>query len=183
MLGSFKNLLSLSLLIDHSLKPLLIVAYLFSASGSTISIATKSCALGYFSFGHELGHNFGCHHNPEVASNSYFSYGHGHHIEQGSSFTGYRTILAYYASGHSTRVNYYSNPSVDYPVTKTPTGVTDLSNNARVITENRFSFASLGDESSVCSDGGSTTTTTTSSPPSNTTNCGQCVFPFIYANR
>ena len=32
------------------------VAYLAQyASGSTISIATKSCALGYFSFGHELG--------------------------------------------------------------------------------------------------------------------------------
>ena len=32
------------------------VAYLAQYnSGSTISIATKSCALGYFSFGHELG--------------------------------------------------------------------------------------------------------------------------------
>ena len=32
------------------------VAYLATyASGSTVSIATKSCALGYYSFGHELG--------------------------------------------------------------------------------------------------------------------------------
>ena len=32
------------------------VAYLAQYnSGSTISIATKSCALGYFSFGHEIG--------------------------------------------------------------------------------------------------------------------------------
>ena len=32
------------------------VAYLATyISGLTISIATKSCALGYFSFGHEIG--------------------------------------------------------------------------------------------------------------------------------
>ena len=32
------------------------VAYLSTySSGSTISIATKSCALGYYSFGHEIG--------------------------------------------------------------------------------------------------------------------------------
>ena len=32
------------------------VAYLAQYNtGSTISIATKSCALGYFSFGHEIG--------------------------------------------------------------------------------------------------------------------------------
>ena len=80
------------------------------ASGNTLQVVTKSCALGYFSFGHELGHNFGCHHNPEVATNFYFSHGHGHLIEQGSANTGYRTVLAYNADGHSTRVNYYSNP-------------------------------------------------------------------------
>ena len=101
------------------------VAYLATAtgSGSTVSIATKSCALGYYSFGHELGHNFGATHNPEVSTNSYFGYGHGHLIEAGTASTGYRTILAYTASGHSTRVNYYSNPSVIYPPTGTSTGI------------------------------------------------------------
>ena len=32
------------------------VAYLATyASGSTVSVTAKSCALGYFSFGHEIG--------------------------------------------------------------------------------------------------------------------------------
>ena len=32
------------------------VAYLAQySSGATVSIATKSCALGYYSFGHEIG--------------------------------------------------------------------------------------------------------------------------------
>ena len=35
---------------------------------------------------------------------------------------GYRTVLAYTASGHHTRVNYYSNPEILYSVTDTPTG-------------------------------------------------------------
>ena len=60
------------------------VAYLATySSGSTISVCQKSCALGYYSFGHELGHNFGAHHNPEVATNTAYSYGHGHLIQQG----------------------------------------------------------------------------------------------------
>merc|ERR1719450_1849589 len=75
-------------------------------SGWTISIAQKSCALGYYTFAHELGHNFGCHHDAVNADNTYFSYGHGHHIEQGSASKGFRTILAYSASNHQTRVNY-----------------------------------------------------------------------------
>ena len=98
------------------------------------------------------GHNFGCHHNPEVATNTVFSHGHGHHIEAGSASTGYRTILAYWANGHSTRVNHYSNPSVLYPPTNTPTGLHPVSNNAAVLRLNRFSMADIGDESGVCRD-------------------------------
>ena len=45
--------------------------------------------------------------------------------------------MAYYTSGHSGRVNYWSSPDVIYPVTGTPTGVTDVSDNARLLTENR----------------------------------------------
>ena len=64
-------------------------------------------------------------------------------IEQGSASTGYRTILGrdwylnlfrvlfnqfnlylgYWADGYDTRVNYYSNPNIAFPITGTPTGV------------------------------------------------------------
>ena len=63
---------------------------------------------------------------------------HGHLIEPGSLSTGVRSILAYNADGHGTRVNYYSNPDVTYLPTGTPTGVRNISNNAAVITANRW---------------------------------------------
>merc|ERR1711963_1307367 len=86
------------------------VAYLNTFdSGWTISVCQKSCALGYFSFGHELGHNMGMMHNKESSTNSYYPYGHGHLIQRGSASTGYRTILAYTASGHNHVATYYDN--------------------------------------------------------------------------
>ena len=133
--------------------------------GKTIIAAQKACALGYFSFGHELGHNLGCMHNTEAGRNNVFSYGHGHLIEAGSRSTGVRTIMAYNANGHRERVNYYSNPDVIYPGTGTPTGVDGVSNNAAVITKNRFAMAALGDESSTCSSSsGSSSSVTTTAP-------------------
>ena len=41
----------------------------------------KGCALGYYSFGHELGHNFGAGHNKEQGFNNDYYYGHGHLIQ------------------------------------------------------------------------------------------------------
>jgi len=117
------------------------------SNGLTLTVVQKKCGVGYFSFGHEIGHNYGCAHNPEQSHNSYYPYGHGHLIERGSASTGYRTVLAYTASGHSTRVNYYSNPEILYSVTDTPTGLEGLSNNARLIQENRFGMQEVGDES------------------------------------
>merc|ERR1712179_819088 len=55
--------------------------------------------------------------------------------------------VGYYSLGYSTRVNYYSNPAINYPGTGTSTGVTGLSNNARVITENRYAMDALGSDS------------------------------------
>jgi len=164
------------------------------ASGLTLTVTQKSCALGYYSFGHELGHNFGATHNTETSTNSRFSYGHGHLINPtgASKWSGYRTIMAYFADGHYERVNYYSNPNVKYPGTGTPTGVADKSDNARVFVENRHSFAGLGDESGVCNDGSApvvtttTTTTTTAAPATGscqTTGGEACNFPFSYSGN
>jgi hypothetical protein len=136
------------------------VGYLNSLkSGNTVSVTMKRCAVGYYSFGHEIGHNIGLHHNPAVATNSAYPYGTGHLIAQGAASTGYRTILAYNADGHRTRVNYYSNPLVNYPLTGTPTGVDGVSNNAAVLIMNRMSLAAIGDETE-----GTCTTATTAGP-------------------
>ena len=50
---------------------------------------------GYYTFGHELAHNLGGHHDPATSTNTVYSYGHGHLIAGG-----FRTILAYSAASH-----------------------------------------------------------------------------------
>ena len=119
-------------------------------SGHTISVCAKSCALGYFTFGHEIAHNIGAYHNRETGHiNPYYPHGQGHLIAQGSATTGARSILAYYAVGHYTRVNYYSNPNVILNITGTATGTSD-SNNAAVLRGNRHALSRVGDESVCC---------------------------------
>eukprot|EP00088_Acartia_fossae_P054754 TRINITY_DN6318_c0_g1_i2.p1 TRINITY_DN6318_c0_g1~~TRINITY_DN6318_c0_g1_i2.p1 ORF type:complete len:529 (+),score=57.41 TRINITY_DN6318_c0_g1_i2:44-1630(+) len=113
------------------------------SNGATVSVIHRACALGYYSFGHVLGLNMGLNHNREVSQNANYPDGHGYHFAPG-----YRTIMAYTdrANRHRTRVNYYSNPTVPFPPTGTPTGVFDVANNARVLTVNRFAMANVGDE-------------------------------------
>merc|ERR1711892_1073286 len=164
------------------------VAYMNTVSyGYTISVCQKSCALGYYSFGHEIGHNLGLTHNPEVASNSYYTHGTGHLIQQGSASTGYRTILAYSASGHRQRVNYYSNPDNTYGPTGTALGIEGVSNNAAVLLQNRLAMQAVGDESATCGDTSAPSPSPVPSPvPSPTTSpasCGNCVFPFTFNGR
>merc|ERR1712243_427419 len=125
-------------------------------TGNTVSVTMKSCALGYFSFGHEIGHNFGCMHDARQGPNRYYSYGLGKHI---TSSPGVRTIMAYNAPGHRTRVNWWSNPDVKYQGVASGTSG---ENNARVLREHRFAFAAIGDESNAC---GSTTPTPTPTTP------------------
>ena len=146
-------------------------AYLYAYSNQlSLSITKKSCATGYYSFGHEIGHNLGATHNPEESTNSVFDYGTAHLIQPtgATTYSGYRTILAYFADGHYNRVNYYSNPAIMFPTTGTATGVVGVSNNAAVLNQNRAAYAALGDESQAC-DAGATTTVTSAPTPGPTT--------------
>ena len=60
---------------------------------------------------------------------------------------GWRTIMAYSAAGYGQKTNYYSNPDVQFLGYDTGSAEED---SARVITENRFVFAALGDEDEGC---------------------------------
>ena len=200
MLSNFKDMKGSVDAVRHSADAAALIVQDFSSCGIgyldtiswgwTLSVTQKSCATGYYSFGHEVGHNIGLHHDPDTSTNSDYSYGHGHLIAAGNGQSGARTILGYNAAGHSTRVNYYSSASQVYPPTGTPLGVAGLSDNAWVLLHNRIALSAVGDESAVCADGSSATTTTTTAAPapsgsgsSSGSTCGNCVFPFMAIGR
>lgn len=119
----------------------------FAYTGSLsnpIGVAQHSCATAQFSFGHELGHNFGCKHNRESYStgSTLPGYAFGYYFPNAPL----RTVLGKVESGR-TRINYFSNPNVTYQ--GHPTG-TSVSNCARQISENVIAYASIGSESQTC---------------------------------
>jgi len=97
------------------------------------------------SLGHELGHNLGADHNIErkrEKNQAITGDNHGHLILPKGN--GFHTIMAYTYPGHEREANYYSNPNVNFPDTKQPTGIRGVSNNARVIMANRFLMEACG---------------------------------------
>ena len=137
------------------------IAYLMtSVSGSfesnAFSVVDRECATGYYTFGHELGHNMGAHHDRYVTSGqgAYpYSYGYVYLPQQ------WRTIMAYNTqctdSGLScTRVQYWSNPDVDYngiPV-GVPEGAPDSADNRKTLNNTAYTVANFrlsGQESFV----------------------------------
>ena len=48
-----------------------------SGSGHTLSTVKKSCSYSYHSSIHEVGHNFGCHHDRDNGHNSHYEYRYG----------------------------------------------------------------------------------------------------------
>jgi len=180
ILTAFKNSMSLNDLRQSADSTALLtadmsgcgIAYTHTTTNCyTISVTKKSCATGYYSFGHELGHNFGAKHNVETYSSSSlpshpYLYGHGYLIKPTgpTKYSGYRTILAYFADGHYNRINHYSNlhqTCTDCLEEDSVLG-DEYSDNARVITGNRFAMAACGTEENVCSASVETTTETTS---------------------
>jgi hypothetical protein len=102
------------------------IAYLMdslspSFESSAFAVVARSCATGYYSFGHEMGHNMGAHHDRANASGTgAFSYSYGYQAPDKA----FRTVMAYNCSPSPPgcpRVNHWSNPDVDHD--GQPTGV------------------------------------------------------------
>lgn len=96
-------------------------------ASSAFSVVKDSCATGYYSFAHELGHNQGAHHDPANASGAIYPYAYGHQ-EPSNNF---RTVMAYNCSGGCTRVDYFSNPEILR--NGLPTGVVGYTDNAQTL--------------------------------------------------
>ncbi|MGO1071876.1 M12 family metallo-peptidase [Lysobacter sp. CA199] len=105
------------------------LGYLNSNAASAFSVVGASCMTGYYSFAHEIGHNFGAHHDPSNGNNTTYPYGHGYW----GPGNAWRTIMAYNCGSNCPRLNYWSNPNVTY--NGAPMGTAAKSNNARVLNE------------------------------------------------
>jgi len=106
----------------------------FESSGFNVNVWDQIAAPTY-TLAHEIGHNMGCLHNVENASNvgsnyvfGSFSYGK-RWFDNG---LGYRTVMSYdtQPASYSNKVPYFSNPNVLYQ--GTPTGEVSA-NNAQVL--------------------------------------------------
>ncbi|MFH2038292.1 MAG: M12 family metallo-peptidase [Chloroflexota bacterium] len=83
-------------------------------------VTDRSCATGYYSFGHEFGHLQGARHDVYVdPSTSPYAYGHGY-VHTGSIYAQrWRTIMAYNTKcsdlGYNcTRLQWWSNPYITF---------------------------------------------------------------------
>jgi hypothetical protein len=103
------------------------VAWLMSGNNpafaaSAFSVVDRTCATGYFSFGHEIGHNMGLNHarSDPVGPGAYsYSYGYKNPANL------FRTVMAYNCPVSCPRVLHFSNPDVTYG--GNPTGVSAAS--------------------------------------------------------
>jgi hypothetical protein len=104
------------------------LGYLNSSATSAFTVTHRTCATGYYSFGHELGHNLSAHHDWYVADCA--SGGSCPHNKGFINLAGrWRTVMAYNdlcsetAPGtYCNRLPYWSNPNINYQGV-TPMGV------------------------------------------------------------
>ena len=95
---------------------------------SAFSVVARTCATGYYSFSHEIGHNQGSMHDrANAGGQGVYPYGYGFQAPSNN----FRTIMAYNCPSGCPRVQHFSNPSVNY--NGEPTGIdhnTDPANSA-----------------------------------------------------
>ncbi len=118
-----------------------------SFASNAFSVIARNCATGNYSFGHEMGHNMGAHHDRYVTSSKgAYEYSHGYVYLPDR----WRTIMAYNdeckANGYScTRVQHFSNPNVLHG--DVPTGISDVysdsANNSLTLNNTAYTVANF----------------------------------------
>jgi peptidyl-Asp metalloendopeptidase len=105
---------------------------IMASPSAAFAVVYYDCATGYYSFAHELGHLMGARHNEQVdPSTTPFAYGHGYlHLTPPPAW---RTIMAYDCPQSCQRLQYWSNPRINYGTQ--PMGTAAINDNARVLNE------------------------------------------------
>lgn len=83
------------------------------------SVVARVCATGYYTLGHEIGHNQGSMHDRANSGGNQgvYPYGYGHRSPAGT----FRTVMAYDCPSGCPRIQHFSNPDVSY--SGEPTGI------------------------------------------------------------
>lgn len=132
---------------------------------SAFCVVARTCATGYYSFAHEMGHNMGSTHDHANASGpGVYPYSFGYQ----SPSKAWRTIMAYNCAGTScTRINYWSNPGLRWVATGESMGVVGTGPTAadNHLSLNNTAFTVANFRQAVS---GTTTSTTTAATTSTT---------------
>lgn len=84
------------------------------------TVVSRTCATGYYSFAHEMGHNQGLMHDrANAGSGGAYPFSYGYQDPNNL----FRTILAYNCAAGCPRIKYFSNPNLVY--SGQPLGVDD----------------------------------------------------------
>lgn len=118
-----------------------------ASAPNAFCLVNWDCATGYFSFAHEIGHLIGCQHNQNDPTHNGLSadypFAHGYK----SPNNDWRTIMAYNCPGGCNRIQFWSNPSVNF--NSLPMGTTGGNDNARMIDDKYPNVMSLLQPNSV----------------------------------
>jgi hypothetical protein len=118
------------------------IAFVMTEPGAAFAdhafaLVNRSCATGYYSFGHELGHNLGSAHHPEFGEAAAAAWAYGHR----DADAGFRTVMAYNCTGGCPRVNHWSDPTATY--NGAPMGDAALGDNRRNLDATRSIVAAF----------------------------------------
>ena len=119
------------------------IGFLMTSGPSTsfapyaFTVVARNCATGYYSFAHEMGHNMGSHHDHNNADGALYPYSYGYQDPTNA----FRTIMAYNCASGCPRVNYWSNPDVQYG--GRTTGIADYADNHRSLNNTAATVAAF----------------------------------------